>query len=219
MAKKLETFKSSLTSGLIHRGGFKNKIQTFCFHEDIDFNLTENKELFESTLLYEFKGSKESIERLKIFIDGLLNPYKPRFDEYTARRIVQDYAKSLQQPLDGNAWVILVGCRPESLLKNSVYDISEALKQVLLLTTDNEARQAIVDGYVLLGSFITQDYYQKLVENTQKMFESSQHKKLTKKEHKETKILMREIENYISKAQEVLAKDIEKFQIANGFYG
>ncbi len=67
----IDTLKFSCTCGAIRRGHMKEKIKRFCFHRDIEFNLDENKGALESTLYYEFKGSADRIEELKVFLNGI----------------------------------------------------------------------------------------------------------------------------------------------------
>lgn len=211
MNTKDQTFKFTFKIGVLYRDDTKNKIQVFCFHKDIKYELNENKNFLESILLYEFKGSEEAIGDLKIFLDGLSNPFKPKFDQQKAAKIIQNYAKVLEQPLDDNIFITVSKCRPDSQLKNSINDIKEAIKQSLFVVKDQEIRQALVDGFGSLSCFIFDEKYERLTQLLHRYDE------LDKDEKIEAEALVTNIEDYIITTEKQLGEEIWEFQKANGF--
>ncbi len=219
MDNKNTTFKFSLISGALKRGAVKTKIKSFCFHSDISLELDEDKGFLESNLLYKFTGEVEKIERLKKFLEGIRNPYMPRFDQSKAYRIVRSYGKALQEPLVDKMLILVLKCRSEVILKESPEDIKEAIKQTFLVATDKDLIQDLVDCYISLGCFIQEEYYQKLlsfIENSDELRKD----KSKKAEHlmKEGGLLIEEIEKYIETTRKQLWEEFDDFQAANGFY-
>lgn len=213
-----ESFKYSFNSGVLKRGEIKTKIQVYCFHNDIKFEVDENKGFIESTLFYEFKGANDKIQNLKLFLEGLNNPFKACFDNSKALKIVQNYGKTLEEPIDNSIFITISGCRSESRLRNSIDDIKQAIKQILLISKDQEFRQALVDGYTSLSCFIQDEYYEKLITFLHNYDE------INKKDDKKSEVLkeegsalVEEVEKYITTTNKILGDEIYNFQIANGF--
>jgi hypothetical protein len=211
MKTKAETFKYSFYSGLLKRGEIKNRIQSYCFNADIDLKLTENSGVIQSLLMYEFKGSTEPIEKLKLFLEGLSNPYKPLFDEYKARKIVQNYGKSLERPLDENWYFTLSGIRSFETLKDKPVDIANAIKQIFLITSDPELRQYLYVGFTNLASYIIEDDYDKLLQSL------NTYDKMKKEEKEEADKLREQVQDYLTTTREALENDFQNFQHTNGF--
>lgn len=210
MKGKQITYKYSFNSGLLKREGIKNRIQRFCFHKDIKFELTESKGFIQSTLLYEFIGSSEAIKELQVFFEGLLNPYKIRLEQHKANKILQNYGKVLEEPLYNSVFIQLSECRSAGSLKDSFEDIKDAIKQTLLISTDQTLRQALVDGYGLLGSFILEEKYERLINLL-----AIENKDLSQKDKEERDKLIIDVGDYIEEARNLLGQEIFEFQQAN----
>lgn len=210
MDDSIKTHKLTFTAGAVKRGELRNKIKAYCFRSDIEVNLEENKGMLQSTFYYEFKGTGDKIDKLKIFLKGLGNPYRPSLSENEARKIIQNYAKTLDEPLDEKIFIAVLKIRPESSLKNSFSEIKEAIKLLLLKPTEQTTRQALVDGYVSLGTFITKENYEKLVKQLRAYDSTTQENK------DETGKFMKEVEDYINRATEQLDNELQEFQISTG---
>ena len=149
--------------------------------------------------------------KLKLFLDGIFNPYKPRFEQSKASKIIKKYADVLDKPLDDNFVIMVNKYRSDGELKDSYEDLKDAIKQTLLISTDTTYRQALVDGYILLGTFLSEDYYERLKELLNRIT------KLSKEEDDELSELIKNAGDYIAETYKVLGEEIEQFQYSNGF--
>lgn len=210
MDDNVKSHKFTFTAGVLKRGEIRNKIKTYCFRSDIEIKLEENNDLLQSTFYYEFKGAGDKIEKLKIFLKGLENPYRPSLSEHEAKKIFQNYAKTLDEPLDEKIFIAILKIRPDSSLKNSFSEIKEAIKVLLLKQTEQSFRNALAYGYVSLGTFITKENYEKLLKQLKAVDNATKEKK------EETNKFMGEVEEYINKTSKQLDDEIQGFQISTG---
>lgn len=210
----LNSHKFSITAGIRDRAGIKKQIHTFCFHNDIKYDLTEDKGILNSTSYYDFKVNDEQERKLKISLEGVKNPYEFKIDYNKSRKIVENFANILQDPkLPLKFGFSDRGVVSVAFLKDTKEDIKEALKILIYNNaSDEDLKNEFQLAYVNLGFLIPEVDYNYLKDIGEK--EGA----MSKEDSEFARKKLEEIQAYVLESIENLEQEFLDYQTYVGFY-